>query len=92
MTEEERFRAALARSAENCEPVPCDPPSRVWADVVDRMIDCAEGLLSEQIRDPAGEANPEYARGIVELIVDVAGFGMEFRDVIARRIGLPDVD
>ena len=33
-----------------------------------QAIETARELLSDQIRDPAGEANPEYARGIVELI------------------------
>lgn len=42
----------------------------------------ARGLLCEQIRDPDGERNVEYTRGIVELIADTWGY----------MIGEPDMD
>lgn len=38
-----------------------------------QLIDSARELLCEQIRDPEGEANPEYTRGVVNLIAEVRG-------------------
>jgi hypothetical protein len=52
----------------------------------------AQGLLAEQIRDPKGEANPEYTRGVVEAIAEIwpkIGVTTYTRKLeVARDIGL----
>lgn len=53
---------------------------------------CARSLLAEQIRDPEGEANPEYTRGVVEILADcfsLPGVWMDDRkQQVARDIGV----
>jgi hypothetical protein len=56
-----------------------------------RAIAAAQGLLAEQIRDPAGEANPEYARGIVEVISDTFEIPTDQRNDVASDIGIEEV-
>jgi hypothetical protein len=57
----------------------------------DEAIVAARGLLAEQINDPVGEANPEYTRGVVEIIADCFGVGVFMDDRkarVARDIGV----
>ena len=51
-------------------------------------VEAARNLLSEQIRDPEGEANPEYERGICELLSDL--YGRQGRESVRQDIGLDD--
>lgn len=50
------------------------------------LIEVAKGLLCEQIRDPEGEANPEYTRAICELIGDA----FPHRDLGERKLEVAD--
>ena len=54
------------------------------------MIAAAKDLLSEQLRDPVGEANPEYERGIVELIALTCHGTAEATALTRMDIGLKD--
>lgn len=52
-------------------------------------VQAARELLYEQIRDPEGESNPEYTRGICELLAVCFG---RTRDEVAYEIGVELTD
>lgn len=60
------------------------------------LIEIAKGLIEperyeQEVAD--GDQNPEYARGIIELLTEFAGFPLgdyEPREAIARAIGIKE--
>ena len=66
------------------------PSRRDWKDgrvTIRELIKFARGLKS----DTQG-TNPEYDRALIEIIVDAAGLTMDDRDLVAKALGIKEVD
>jgi hypothetical protein len=81
-------RVALHHDGDTCPIHELVPQNAAYREA----IVAARELLCEQIRDPEGEANPEYTRGVVNLIAELHGIpGLDTSTrmtQVARDIGV----
>ncbi|MGI0148680.1 MAG: hypothetical protein ACREDF_04010 [Thermoplasmata archaeon] len=60
-----------------------------WKKVMARRITVKELVqLARGLVEPNSDENPEYQRALAELVTDAARLSMDFKNEVARKIGL----